>query len=233
RATEPQGYRMDTRTPETPLASESAIRPKPSRRKMVVRFAVMALALAVVFGALYGFNEFRKQAIADYFASNVPPPTQVSAAVATAEAMPVYLEGIGTIAAVRQVMIAPQVAGRVTRISFESGAEVKEGDLLVQLDDAVEQGDLLSYQAQARLAEANLRRNRTLAKHDFATQATIDQYQSQLDQARGLIERTEAQIAHKRIVAPFSGKLGVRQINLGQYLQAGTPIVTLTDLDML
>ncbi|MGH6738305.1 MAG: efflux RND transporter periplasmic adaptor subunit, partial [Bradyrhizobium sp.] len=97
----------------------------------------------------------------------------------------------------------------------------------------VEQGDLLNYQAMARLAGANLSRNRTLARQDFATQATLDQYQSQLDQARGMIAKTEAQIAQKRIVAPFSGVLGVRQIDLGQYLQAGTPVVTLTDLDTL
>lgn len=224
---------MDTRTPEAPLASGAKSRPKPSRRKTIIWFAVMVAALVVVFGALYGFNEFRKQAIADYFASNVPPPTQVAAATATAQAMPVYLEGIGSLAAVHEVTLAPQLPGRVTKISFESGADVKQGDLLVQLDDAVEQGDLLTYQAQARLAEANLRRNRTLARSDFATQATLDQYQSQLDQARGLIARTEAQIAQKKILAPFSGRLGVRQIDIGQYLQAGTPVVTLTDLDML
>jgi multidrug efflux system membrane fusion protein len=157
----------------------------------------------------------------------------VAAATATAELMPVYLDGIGSLTAVHEVTLAPQLAGRVTKILFESGAEVKQGDPLVQLDDAVEQGDLLNYQAQARLADANLRRNRTLARQDFATQATLDQYQSQLDQARGLIAKTEAQIAQKRILAPFSGRLGVRQIDLGQYLQAGTAVVTLTDLDML
>jgi multidrug efflux system membrane fusion protein len=224
---------MDTHTPDAPLASGAQIRPKPSRRKTVIRLAIMVIALAVVAGALYGFNEFRKQAIANYFASNVPPPTQVAAATATAEAMPVYLDGIGSLTAVHEVTLAPQLAGRVTKILFESGAEVKQGDPLVQLDDAVEQGDLLNYQAQARLADANLRRNRTLARQDFATQATLDQYQSQLDQARGLIAKTEAQIAQKRILAPFSGRLGVRQIDLGQYLQAGTSVVTLTDLDML
>ena len=224
---------MDTRTPDTPLSSGAEKRQKPSRRKMIRRFAVMIVALAVLGGALYGFNEFRKQAIANFFASNVPPPTPVAVAKATSESMPRYLEGIGSLTSVHQVTLAPQLAGRVTKIMFESGAEVKEGDPLVQLDDAVEQGDLLNYQAQARLADANLRRNRALARNDFATKATLDTYQSQLDQARGMIARTEAQIAQKRIVAPFSGKLGVRQIDLGQYLQAGTPVVTLTDLDTL
>ena len=224
---------MDTRTPEAPLKSGAENRPKSSRGKMMRRFAIMIAALALVGGALYGFNEFRKQAIANFFASNVPPPTPVAAARATAESMPRYLEGIGSLASVHQVTLAPQLPGRVTRIMFESGAEVKKGDPVMQLDDAVEQGDLLNYQAMARLADANLKRNRALARNDFATQATIDQFQSQLDQARGMIAKTEAQIAQKRILAPFDGVLGVRQVDLGQYLQAGTPVVTLTDLDTL
>ena len=144
---------MDTRTPETPLASGAEKRPKPSRGKTIRRFIIMLVALVLVGGALYGFNEFRKQAIANYFASNVPPPTPVAAAKATAEAMPRYLEGIGSLAAVHQVTLAPQLAGRVTKIMFDSGAEVKSGDQVIQLDDAVEQGDLLNFQAQARLAE--------------------------------------------------------------------------------
>jgi multidrug efflux system membrane fusion protein len=223
---------MDTRNTELPRP-QAEDRPKPSRKKTVRRFVIMAVALVVVFGLLYGFNEFRKQAIANYFASNVPPPIPIAAVEAKSEPMPRYLEGIGSLAAVHQVTLAPQLPGRVTRILFESGAKVKNGDPVVQLDDAVEQGDLLNFQAMARLAEANLKRNRALARNDFATQATIDQYQSQLDQARGMIAKTEAQIAQKRIVAPFDGVLGVRQIDLGQYLQAGTPAVTLTDLDTL
>jgi membrane fusion protein, multidrug efflux system len=224
---------MDTRNPDGPLVGGSQVRPKPSRGKTIRRFVVMVIALAILGGALYGFNQFRKQAIANYFATNVPPPTKISAVKAKSEAMPRYLEGIGSLVAVHQVTLAPQLAGRVTKIMFESGAEVKQGEQLVQLDDAVEQGDLLNYQAMGRLAGANLSRNRTLARQDFATQATLDQYQSQLDQARGMMAKTEAQIAQKRIVAPFSGVLGVRQIDLGQYLQAGTPVVTLTDLDTL
>ncbi|MGE5145194.1 MAG: biotin/lipoyl-binding protein, partial [Candidatus Eiseniibacteriota bacterium] len=135
---------MDTRTPETPLSSGAERRPKPSRGKMIRRFAIMIVALVLVGGALYGFNEFRKQAIANFFASMVPPPTPVAAAKATAEAMPRYLEGIGSLTSVHQVTLAPQLAGRVTKIMFESGAVVKQGEPLVQLDDAVEQGDLLN-----------------------------------------------------------------------------------------
>jgi hypothetical protein len=97
---------MDTRNTEPrPIGAES--RPKPSRAKTIRRLVIMVVALVVVFGALYGFNEFRKQAIANYFASNVPPPIPIAAVEAKAAPMPRYLEGIGGLAAVHQVTLAP------------------------------------------------------------------------------------------------------------------------------
>ena len=224
---------MDTHTPEASLPSGAQARPKPSRRKTMWRFVIVGAALLLVGGALYGFNEFRKQAIANFFASNVPPPVSVTAVEAKAEALPRYLDGIGSLEAVQQVTIAPQVSGRVLKIEFESNAEVKAGDPLIELDDGSEHGDLLAYEAQARLAEANLARTRPLAQRDFATKATMDQYQSQLDQAKAGIAKTKALIAYKHIAAPFDGVLGVRQVDLGQYLQAGAAVVTLTNLDQL
>ena len=106
--------------------------------------------------------------------------------------MPRYLEGIGSLTAVRQVDVAPEVAGRVTRIMFEAGAEVSAGDPLVQLNDEEERADLATYQAQATLAQANLSRTTRLVTRDFASQATLDTNQSALDQARAGIARTQA-----------------------------------------
>jgi multidrug efflux system membrane fusion protein len=135
--------------------------------------------------------------------------------------------------AVHQVTIAPQVDGKILALKFESGAEVKEGDVLVQLDDASERADLASFQAQARLAKANLTRSQQLAAKQFATKQDIDLQQSQLDQANAGIAKAQTAIGYKTIKAPFGGQLGVRQVNLGQYLAAGAAIVTLTDLDRL
>ncbi len=196
-------------------------------------FVIVAALLTLVLGGLYGFNRFREQAIATYFANNRPPPAQISAVEVEAEAVPRFATGIGSVTAVHQVMINPEVGGRVTKIFFEAGATVKAGDPLVQLNDAPDRGDLANYEAQARWAETTLQRSSELAKHQYEARETVDQKQSQLDQARAEIIKTEALIDQKLIRAPFSGQLGTRQIEIGQYLTPGARIVTLTDLSML
>src|ERR1700751_6054421 len=131
-----------------------------TRRPKTVRwFFIIALLLAVVLGGLYGFNRFREQAIATYFATNKPPPAQISAAEGKIEAVPRFATGIGSATAVHQVTINPEVGGRVTKIFFEPGTTVKAGDPLVQLNDAPEHGDLASYEAQARLNEIEVQRS--------------------------------------------------------------------------
>jgi multidrug efflux system membrane fusion protein len=205
-----------------------------ARRPKTLRWLVIVgLILAVVLGGLYGFNRFREQAIATYFANNKPPPAQVSAVEVKTEAVPQFATGIGSVSAVHQVTINPEVGGRVTKIFFEPGAAVKAGDPLVQLNDAPERGDLASYEAQARWAQSTLERSSQLAQRQFEARETVDQKQSQLDQARAMISKTEALIAQKLIRAPFSGRLGTRQVEVGQYLTPGAPIVTLTDLSTL
>ncbi|HEV2301706.1 MAG TPA: efflux RND transporter periplasmic adaptor subunit [Stellaceae bacterium] len=203
------------------------------RPKTLRWFAVMALLVALALGGLYGFNRFRQHAIANFFAHMKPPPAAVSAVTARLESVPRYAAGIGSLSAVRQVTVTPEVGGRVTKILFKSGATVKAGDLLVQLNDAPEQADLANYRAQAKLATLTLARGNQLAKRSFTPQQTVDQDQSTLDQANAEIAKTEAIIAQKAVRAPFSGQLGIRQVNLGQYLNAGATIVTLTDLDTL
>jgi membrane fusion protein, multidrug efflux system len=204
-----------------------------ARPKTVRWFSVVALLLAVVLGGLYGFNRFRAHAIATFFAQHKPPAAEISAATVETIALPRFAPGIGSIAAVHQVTVNPEVGGRVTKLFFEPGQTVKAGDPLVQLNDAPDRGDLANYEAQARLAEVSLQRSQMLHQKSFASQEVVDQNQAQLDEARGQIIKTEAIIAQKLIRAPFSGRLGVRQIDLGQYLNPGAPIVTLTDLAML
>src|SRR5262245_29297998 len=217
-----------TRREPSEAGRQAAPRPKTIRWLVIV-----GLLLAVVLGGLYGFNRFREQAIATYFANNKPPPAEISAVEVKTEAVPRFATGIGSVAAVHQVTINPEVGGRVTKIFFEAGAEVKAGDPLVQLNDAPERGDLANYEAQARWAESTLQRSSELAKNQYEARETVDQKRSQLDQAKAQISKTEALIAQKLIRAPFAGKLGVRQIEVGQYLTPGAPIVTLTDLSTL
>jgi multidrug efflux system membrane fusion protein len=214
----------------TPLARAA---PPPSRTKRLRWFIGIGLLIALVLGILYGFNAFRSHMIATVFATMKPPPAQISAVTATSEAVPHFGAGIGSLAAVHQVTITPEIGGRITEINFESGAKVNAGDKIVQINDAPDQGDLANYQAQARYATVQLARAKTLASHQYGPLETVDQQQSQLDQANAQIGKTQAIIAQKQIKAPFAGRLGVRQVDLGQYLNPGAPIVTLTDLSTL
>lgn len=207
--------------------------PPPSRGKRVRWFVIVAVLLALVLGALYGFNSYRNKMIATFFANNKPPPAQISAVTATSAAVPHFASGVGSLAAVHQVTVTPEVGGRITEIDFDSGARVKAGDKIIQINDAPDLGDLANYQAQARLASVTLWRAKSMAARQYGPQTDVDSAQTQLDQANAMIQKTQAIIAQKNIRAPFAGKLGVRQVDLGQYLNPGAPIVTLTELNML
>jgi multidrug efflux system membrane fusion protein len=214
---------------------EPAGAPRPTRdRPHMVRWVVIVgVLLALVLGGFYGFNRYRAQSIAAFFASNKPPPAQIAAVTAKSAAVPRFATGIGSLAAVHQVTITPEIGGRVTAILFTPGATVAAGDPLVQLNDGPERGDLANYEAQARLAAISLQRSQALAQRQVGPQQTVDQNQAQLDEGRAQILKTAAVIAQKLIRAPFAGRLGVRQIDLGQYLSPGAAIVSLTDLHTL
>ncbi len=209
---------------------EAAPAPRP---KLVRWFLIVGLLLALVLGGLYGFNRFRDQAIKDFFASNKPPPAQIAAVKATSETVPRSASGIGSLAAVQEVAVTPEVGGRVTDILFEAGEAVKAGDPLVQLNDAPERADLANYEAQARWAAVSLERARALATRQVGPQQNVDEWQSRLDQARAMILKTQAIIDQKRIKAPFAGRLGMRQVNLGEMAAPTSKLVGLVDLHQL
>ena len=199
----------------------------------VLWFVIVGTLLAVLVGGLVWFNYFRGQMIKQFFANNKPPPTAVSAAEAKSEVVPNLLTAVGSLVAVHQVDVSADVNGRVTEIKFEPGMRVEAGTPLVQLFDAPEQGDLANYKAQATVAQLSLDRAKQLAARQFGPQATVDTAQAAYDQAMAGIAKTEALISQKLVRAPFSGDLGMRKVEVGQYLTAGTQIVSLTDLSML
>ena len=208
---------------------------KPRTRPVrIVRwFIIVGSLLALLVGALVGFNAFRSKMIAQFFANNKPPPSTVTVAQAKSEVVPNLLTAVGDLAAVHQVNVVPDVPGRITEIKFTAGASVKAGSPLVQLFDGPEQGDLANYKAQATGASLALDRAKQLAARQFGPQSTVDAAQATFDQANAGIAKTEAIISQKLVRAPFDGELGVRHVEVGQYLTAGTQIVTLTDLSML
>lgn len=212
-----------------PVAGKPRARPV----RMVRWFIIVGLLLALLVGALVGFNAFRSHMIAQFFANNKPPPASVTIAEAKSEVIPNLLTAVGDLAAVHQVNVTSDVSGRITDIMFTAGAAVKAGSPLLQLFDGPEQGDLASFKALATGAQLALDRAKQLAARQFGPQSTVDAAQATFDQANAGIAKTEAIISQKLVRAPFDGELGVRHVEVGQYLTAGTQIVTLTDLSTL
>src|ERR1700712_3875655 len=222
------------------IVTEPKISGKPigeAQRKRPVRmvrwFIIVGVLLAILVGGLVWFNYFRGKMIAQFFATMKPPPASVNIATAASEVIPNLLTAVGDLAAVHQVNVTSDVNGRITDIMFTAGASVKAGTPLLQLFDAPEQADLASFKAQSTMAQLSLDRAKQLASRQFGPQATVDQAQSSFDQANAGIARTEAVISQKLVRAPFDGELGVRKVEVGQYLTAGTQIVSLTDLSQL
>jgi membrane fusion protein, multidrug efflux system len=212
-----------------PIAEKPRARPI----RMIRWFIIVGALLALLVFLLVGFNSFRATKIAEFFANNKPPPAPVTVADAKSEVIPNLLTAVGDLAAVHQVNVTPDVSGRITDIMFTAGATVKAGSPLVQLFDAPDQGDLASFKAQATGAQLALDRAKQLAVRQFGPQSTVDAAQATFDQANAGIAKTEAIISQKMVRAPFDGELGVRHVEVGQYLTAGTQIVTLTDLSTL
>jgi membrane fusion protein, multidrug efflux system len=222
------------------IVTESHIAGRPITEKPVKRpariglwFVIVGVLLAALVGGLVWFNHFRGEMIKQFFANNKPPPASVTVVEAKSEQIPNLLTAVGDLAAVHQVNVTSDVSGRITDIMFTAGASVKAGSPLLQLFDSPEQGDLASFKAQATGASLALDRAKQLAARQFGPQSTADAAQATYDQAVAGIAKTEALISQKLVRAPFDGELGVRRVEVGQYLSAGTQIVTLTDLSML
>ena len=212
-----------------PIGEKSHARPV----RMGLWFVIVGSLLAAVVGGIVYFDHWKTNLIKGIFANNKPPPATVTVVEAKSEVVPNLLTAVGDLAAVHQVNVTSDVSGRITEIMFTAGASVKAGSPLVQLFDAPEQGDLASYKAQATGASLALERAKQLAARQFGPQATADAAQATYDQAVAGIAKTEALISQKLVRAPFDGELGVRRVEVGQFLSAGTQIATLTDLSML
>ena len=218
-------------TQNPPSAHQQPSVETPRKRPRTVRwFIIVGGLLALLVVAIVGFNAFRSHMIKQFFANMKPPPITVSIAEAKSEVVPNLIGTGGDLAAVHQVNVTSDVNGRVTEIMFQAGATVKKGQPLVQLFDGPEQGDLANFKAAASVARINLDRAKQLAERQVGPQATVDTTQAAYDQALANIAKTEAVISQKLVRAAFDGVLGTRRIEVGQYLTAGTQIVSLTDL---
>ena len=191
------------------------------------------IAIVVVLGVVGGlagvkFLQIRKLIAAGK--SFAPPPESVSTAVAHEEKWQVSLTAIGSITAVQGVTVTPDIPGTVREIAFESGAVVSKGDLLVRLDTSSEEAQLRALESQVELARINLARMRSLRTDNMVSQSDLDTAEATMKQTQANADAIRATIEKKTIRAPFAGRLGIRLANLGQYLDAGKPIVSLQSL---
>ena len=194
------------------------------------RQALIALAIVgLTFGLFFGWRWLR----VGIPPQAAPPAVAVVATAVTPREVPSALEAVGSLRAVQEVTLAPEVAGRVTAIALQPGVRVSRGAALVQLYDAPEQADRVAALARMKLAAAQLARTRSLVPGGAESQELLQQRQAEYDQAAAAVRQLDARIAQKRIRATFSGQIGIRRINLGQYLNPGDAVATLTAIDRL
>jgi len=199
----------------------------------VKRIAVVLLAGGVVFGGVIGFIQFRQKMIENYFATMPRPVMTVTATPAALRDWQALVPAVGTLQAVNGVDVSSSMAGLVREIGFQSGQSVRRGQRLVLLDTEVERSDLKSAEAELALARISFERTRTLLRSDTVSQSALDKAEAELRVKQARVAGLEAQIGKKAIDAPFEGTLGVRKVDLGQYLQPGQAIVNLQDLSRM
>src|SRR5262245_12106955 len=198
---------------------------------MAKRMMLMLAVTAAIVAGL-GFVKFKQiQFAIAQGAAFQPPPDAVTTIVAGEETWPATLAAIGTMAAVHGVTVSADLPGTVDRIAFESGREVRQGDVLAQLDTRQERAQLAAVEAQRELARPNFQRMQGLLKERVISQSEFDRATAEQRETEARVGEIRAAIERKTIRAPFSGLLGIRQVNLGQYLAGGDPLVTLQSLN--
>jgi len=190
------------------------------------------LSAMAVFLAVLGFLKFQQfQAAAGQAAAFQPPPDAVTTIVTERTAWPVTLSAIGTTTPVQGVTVSADLPGIVDRIRFESGRRVRDGEVLVELDTRQERAQLVAAEAQRDLARVNFERMQSLVIDGAIARADYDRAAAEQKQTEARVGEIRATIERKIIRAPFSGVIGIRQVNLGQYLSAGDPVAPLQSLD--
>lgn len=194
---------------------------------MIKKLAVTFILLLLVLGILAGIKFFQINALIQSAKTMQIPPEAVSTIQVQEQQWRAVIRSVGTVDAVYGVTLAAEEGGRVTEIAFESGDEVKKGTVLVLLDSSSEQAQLLAAEAVYDLAKINLNRTRELRASSTIAQSELDTAEARAKEAEAQTENLKAIIARKTVVAPFDGVLGIREVNHGQYVRPGDPIVTL------
>jgi membrane fusion protein (multidrug efflux system) len=198
---------------------------------MIKRMIIMLLLVALVLGGIFGYKIFAGMMMKKYMAAAGAPVQTVSSIKATSQDWQPRLDAVGTLRAVNGADLSPELAGVVESINFESGADVEAGTILVQMRAEDDIAKLHALEAASRIAAITYQRDVKQLKAQAVAQAVVDNDLATLDSAKAQVAEQQAIIDKKTIKAPFAGHLGIRQVDVGQYLNPGTPIVTLQQLD--
>lgn len=196
---------------------------------MLKRLLIVTLLTVLLLGGLFGFKFYQIR----QFVANMPPPPPavVAVSVVKQEQWQSALSAIGSLTAVASVEVSSELAGKVKAIHFDSGQSVKQGQLLLELDASTDLAVLQGLQAEQKLAQLRFERSSQLIEKKFISASDLDLHRAQLDQASAAVNSKRAEIDKKQIRAPFSGELGMRQVDLGRFLEKGAAIVSLQQLD--
>ena len=192
-------------------------------KSVLISLGLLILLLVVIVGIKSGQLSMMAQSSENF----VPPPEAVSLYQAQQQHWPQTYTAIGTVEADEGITISAQVAGKVKRIAFQSGAQVRAGEVLIEQESVNEKAQLNAAQARLKLAQTNYQRLVELNKRKIASQSELDGAVQQVESARGDVDDLRATLEKKQIRAPFDGRVGIRQVDLGTDLQVGTAIVSL------
>ena len=200
-------------------------RPKRRRKPIVIAIALLLAMCVFVFGIkVLQIGKMMSM-------PQTMPPTTVSSASVKEEEWAPRLTAVGSVSAVEGAVISAELAGIVSEINFQNGAEAKKGEVLMKLDASQEEALLRSAEAEAQLARTDLERSRDLAMKKVVSSAELDSAQSKFRRQSALVDQMRSSIAKKTLIAPFDGQLGIRQVNVGQMINAGQQVVALTGLN--
>jgi len=198
---------------------------------MIKRMVIMLITVAIVFGGIFGFQAFKGAMIKKFMSSMKSPPQTVSATKAASSEWQPNIEAVGSLRAVKGADLSLEVAGVVDTITFNSGDDIEQGALLLKLRSDDDVAKLESLQATADLSQITYQRDLKQFQIQAVSQATLDTDAANLKNAKAQVAQQQAILDKKTLRAPFAGHLGIRAVDLGQYLGAGTVIVTLQALD--
>lgn len=201
--------------------------------KRFILATILLVVVVAICGGLIWFNFFRAKMIEQFFANMKAPVVTISAITVEPAQWTPGIEAVGTAAAAEGVDVAVQAGGIVEKILFKANDKVEQGQLLVQIDDAVERAGLVSANTAVAVSQDALSRAQALLQRNVSTVASLQEAQNNLDKAKGALTQLEATLDQKAIRAPFPGTIGIPKIDVGQYVQPATVVATLQNLDQM